>query len=349
MPNFDFILQSFGLNPAQYVPELFGSGLIHATYIIRKNNEPEFILQKVNHQVFKKPEDVAHNIRIIGNFLKANRPDYLFTNPVPDTEGNDYVMDDGHYFRLFPFIKGTHTLDTCDEPEQAYEAARQFGKFTSVLTDLRTDMLRYTIPGFHDLGYRYQQFNTALKEGSECRIADTKADASFLVERDSIVDRYKYIQNDPYFKKRVTHHDTKINNVLFSAENKGVCVIDLDTVMPGFFISDLGDMIRTYVSPANEEEQNLDKIQIRKDFFKAILHGYNDEMGKHLSEKERLSFIYAGKFMIYMQALRFYTDHLNNDSYYGAKYENHNLVRARNQMRLLSELEGCEKELVRLI
>ncbi len=349
MPNFEYILHSFGLDPLLYRPEQFGSGLIHATYIVKKNNEPAYILQKVNHQVFKKPEDIAHNIRIIGTFLSASHPEYTFTNPIADKQGNDYVMEDGQYYRLFGFIPGTHTLDICEKPDQAYEAAKQFGKFTAVLAELRTDMLRYTIPGFHDLGFRYEQFERALREGDEARIEVTKEVAGFLLERNNIVERYKYIQSDPYFKKRVTHHDTKINNVLFSADNKGVCVIDLDTVMPGYFISDLGDMIRTYVSPANEEEQDLDSICIRRDFFKAILQGYNDEMGKHLSEKERSSFVYSGKFMIYMQALRFYTDHLNNDIYYGARYENHNLFRARNQVRLLSELEKAEKELVRLI
>jgi thiamine kinase-like enzyme len=349
MPNFEYILQSFGLDPAENSPELFGSGLIHATYVIRHNGEPAYILQKVNHHVFKKPEDIAHNIRTIHSFLNAHHPEYLFTNFIADIDGNDYVMDEDNYYRLSGFVPGTHTLDTCEQPEQAYEAAKQFGKFTAVLADLRTDMLRYTIPGFHDLGFRYEQFIRALQNGNTDRISTTKDVSTFLLDRNNIVERYKYIQNDPYFKKRVTHHDTKINNVLFSADNKGVCVIDLDTVMPGYFISDLGDMIRTYVSPANEEEQDMDLICIRKDFFKAILHGYNDEMGKHLSEKERSSFVYSGKFMIYMQALRFYTDHLNDDGYYGARYENHNLVRARNQVRLLSELEKAEKELVRLI
>jgi Ser/Thr protein kinase RdoA (MazF antagonist) len=349
MANIDMIQRSFDLDPLIFKAQLFGSGLIHSTYMISCGDEPRYILQRVNHQVFRKPEDIAHNLRIIGSFLKANQPDYTFTSPIPDKEGKDYVMDDGDYYRLYAFVAGTHTVDLCEKPEQAFEAAFQFGKFTAVLADLRTDMLRYTIPGFHDLINRYNQFLEALQKGDASRIFQTKATARFLLDRNSIVDRYQHIQNDPYFKKRVTHHDTKISNVLFNENNQSVCVIDLDTVMPGYFISDLGDMIRTYVSPASEEESDLSKVTIRKDFVKAIFQGYNDQMGGKLSEKERSSFVYSGKFMIYMQALRFYTDHLNNDVYYGAKYENHNLVRALNQVKLLTELELVENDLNRLI
>lgn len=349
MANIEMIMRSFDLDPLKYTARLFGSGLIHSTYMVSLGDEPRYILQRVNHHVFRKPEDIAHNLKIIGSFLKANQPDYMFTSPIPDMEGKDYVMDDGDYYRLYAFVPGTHTVDLCEKPEQAYEAAFQFGRFTAVLADLRTDMLRYTIPGFHDLSNRYNQFLEALQKGDVTRISGTKEVARFLLDRNSIVDRYQHIQNDPYFKKRVIHHDTKISNVLFDGESKGVCVIDLDTVMPGYFISDLGDMMRTYVSPANEEEADLEKVVIRKDFVKAIFQGYNDQMGAKLSEKERSSFVYSGKFMIYMQALRFYTDHLNNDVYYGAKYENHNLVRANNQVRLLTELELVENELNRLI
>ena len=148
--------------------------------------------------------------------------------------------------------------------------------------------------------------------------------------------------HNPSFKLRVTHHDTKISNVLFNQEDKGLCVIDLDTVMPGYFISDVGDMIRTYLSPANEEEKDFSKIEIREEYFSAIWKGYMSEMNDELSTEEKNHFIYAGKFMIYMQAIRFLTDHLNNDIYYGAKYPGHNLVRAGNQAVLLQRL--LEKE-----
>jgi Ser/Thr protein kinase RdoA (MazF antagonist) len=349
MGEWSAVLEAFGIDTASHEVAAFGSGLIHSTNLVTCQGKPEYILQRVNHQVFRKPEDIAHNLRVIGNFLKQQAPQYHFTYPLTTTDGQDYAIRNGNYYRIFRFMKGTHSVDVCQEPEQAYEASRQFGKFTAVLEELRTDMLRYTIPGFHDLLLRYNQFLEAISKGDRNRLEQTRDLARFLTERKGIVDIYQHIQNDAYFKKRVTHHDTKISNVLFDENGKGVCVIDLDTVMPGYFFSDMGDMIRTYVSPANEEEQDLDKISIRKDFVKAIFQGYNEEMGDLLSEKERSSFIYSGKFMIYMQALRFYTDHLNNDIYYGAQYEGHNLQRARNQARLLEILESSERELVRLI
>jgi len=247
---------------------------------------------------------------------------------------------------MFTFIPGTHTMDTCQQPDHAYEAALEFGRFTATLNDLRTDMLRYTIPGFHDLSSRYHDFSRTLEQGDAKRLEESRDMAQWLSAHNGIALQYEKITGGNDFLKRVTHHDTKISNVLLDQNNKGVCVIDLDTVMPGYFISDVGDMIRTYVSPASEEETDIEKIHIRKDFLKAIYSGYMEHMGDLLTPAEKSEFLYAGKFMIYMQALRFYTDHLNNDRYYGAKYPGHNLARARNQVKLLEELFRTEKELL---
>lgn len=155
---------------------------------------------------------------------------------------------------------------------------------------------------------------------------------------------YEAILANPDFKLRVTHHDTKISNVLFDGHNKGLCVIDLDTVMPGYFISDVGDMMRTYLSPVSEEEQDFSLIEVRLPFYEAIVSGYLQEMQGELSAAECNAFFYAGQFMIYMQALRFITDYLNDDVYYGQRYPDHNLVRGRNQLVLLQKL--MEKEAV---
>ena len=153
---------------------------------------------------------------------------------------------------------------------------------------------------------------------------------------------YEALKASGNLKLRVTHHDTKINNVLFDDENKGICVIDLDTLMPGYFISDVGDMIRTYISPFGEDEKDLSKLEMREDYFTAIAEGYLSEMFDELNEAELQHFVFAGKFMIYMQALRFLSDYLNNDVYYGSKYEGHNFIRATNQVHLLKLL--IEKE-----
>ena len=152
------------------------------------------------------------------------------------------------------------------------------------------------------------------------------------------MDRYLALKRDPAFSLRVTHHDTKISNVLFDGRNRGLCVIDLDTVMPGYFISDVGDMIRTYVSAASEEVVDLSTVAVRREFYQAIREGYLGVMGDVLSATEGGRFFYAGLFMVYMQALRFLTDHLNGDVYYGARYEGHNFNRAANQVALLQKL-----------
>ena len=193
-------------------------------------------------------------------------------------------------------------------------------------------------PNFHNLSLRYQQFENALIKGSSKRVTAALPEIKMLENNKNIVDEFEKIKTDANFKIRITHHDTKISNVLFDENDKGLCVIDLDTVMPGYFISDVGDMMRTYLSPANEEEKDFRKIKVRFHYLVAIIKGYLSEMNDELTEKEKLYFTYAGKFMIYMQALRFLTDFLNDDIYYGAKYEKHNLVRAKNQLVLLAIL-----------
>lgn len=188
-----------------------------------------------------------------------------------------------------------------------------------------------------------------MENGNKNRIEQSKELIRFIKENKNIADTYESILINPAFRLRVTHHDTKISNVLFDEDDKGLCVIDLDTVMPGYFISDIGDMIRTYLSPVSEEEKDFSKIEIREDYFISIFKGYMSEMNTELTEEEKKHFIYAGKFMIYMQAIRFLTDHFNNDVYYGAKYENHNFVRAGNQGILLQRLMEKEEKLTGLI
>ena len=254
-----------------------------------------------------------------------------------------FVEKDG-YFRMFPFVKGSHSKDVVATAEQAYEAAAQFGKFTKLLRGVNVEELKTTIPHFHDLSLRYKQFLDALKNGNRERVLEAADLIHFLTINENIVFAYEEIKNNKDFKLRVTHHDTKISNILFDRNDKGLCVIDLDTVMSGYFISDVGDMMRTYLSAVSEEETDFSKIEVRADFFRAICQGYYDEMKDELSDTEGGYFYYAGTFMIYMQALRFLTDFLNNDVYYGEKYPKHNFNRAKNQVVLLQKLK--EKEVL---
>ena len=342
MPPTNTILPEYGLDPDQFHVKPYGTGLINHTWRIINSNE-EYILQRINNKVFEQPRDIAFNIHTTAQYFKQHHPDYLFTVPIPTLKNEELVYEpEEGYFRLFPFIKNSHTIDVVMNPQQAYEASRQFGMFTRLLADLPATNLKITIPDFHNLSLRYRQFEASLKEGNRSRIETSKPHIIFIQQNRYILEQYEKITVNPHFKLRVTHHDTKISNVLFDMNNKGICVIDLDTLMPGFFVSDVGDMIRTYLSPANEEEKDFEKIEVREEFFLAILEGYLGEMKEELSNDEIAHFVYAGKFMIYMQAIRFLTDYLNNDVYYGAKYTDHNLVRTCNQICLLKKL--TEKE-----
>ena len=329
------ILSQYFPDAASYHVALFGNGLIHKTYTVSKASSPAYILQEVNIGVFKTPLDIASNLDALSNFLHQNGKEVFYPTPLSTLKGDPYAIDSGSFYRLTPFVKGTHTLDACTSAEQAYEAALQFGKFTAAFKGMDVSILKPTIPKFHDLTFRWQQFTEAMHHGNKERIQLAAKAIEQIQDDFSIVSRYQSIVSSSHFLQRVTHHDTKISNVLLNEQGKGVCVIDLDTVMPGLLISDLGDMFRTYLSPGNEEETDLSQVFVRPDFHKAIAAGYLEHM-KDLLNKEELDAInYAGQFMIYMQALRFLTDFLNNDTYYGIKYPLNNYNRTINQLSLL--------------
>lgn len=335
------VLAAFGINNDLVTIRTITQGLINKTWRIESPHNA-YVLQKINHEVFKNPWDIAHNISAIAAHLKAHHPSYNFVYPIPAVDGEELIhLPGAGYFRLFPFVENSHTVDTVESEDQAYEAAAQFGRFTSLLSDFDDIRnIRQSIPSFHNLSLRYQQFLEAVKGVNKVRSNYSRDVVSYLKSKSSIVEEYEKIRKDAAFVLRVTHHDTKISNVLFNDNNKGLCVIDLDTVMPGYFFSDVGDMMRTYLSPVSEEEQDLSKIEVRETFYDAIRDGYLSEMGKILSEKEKKYFDFSGIFLVYMQALRFITDYLNNDIYYSTSYPDHNLMRAKNQVCLLEKMLG---------
>jgi Ser/Thr protein kinase RdoA (MazF antagonist) len=336
------VLSLYGISNEEAIVTSYGKGLINHTWKVSVGQQ-DYILQRINEDVFKNPRDIAYNIRLLSNYLQHNFPAYHFVAPITANKGKDVVEVSGSgTFRLFPFVPGSYTYEVVRTAGEAFEAALQFGRFTASLNGFDAGNLKTTIPHFHDLSLRYTQFQTALKKATVGRLKEASGLIKTVQNYSGIVNEYKRILDDSQFRRRVTHHDTKISNVLFNKENKGICVIDLDTVMPGYFISDVGDMMRTYLSPVSEEENDYTRIEIRDDFYEAIVKGYQLEMEGHLTAKEKDYFFYAGKFMIYMQGLRFLTDYLDNDVYYGAAYEGHNLVRAGNQFCLLERL--TEKE-----
>jgi len=343
------VLAAYGLDDSKCSITPFGNGLINHTWKII-SADGEFLLQKINQQVFRKPEDILDNCRMLSKYFKANYPDYLFIAPLQTTTGMNFVLSADQYFRLFPFVTGSYSRDEADRPGLAFEASKQFARFTRLLSGFDPRQLHITLPDFHNLTLRFKQFDAALINGNKKRISDSKESISFLKEQESIVRIFEEIKKNPSFSIRVIHHDSKINNVLFDRNNeRGLCIIDLDTIMPGYYISDVGDMLRTYISPAGEEESDFNKIEVREEYFNEIVAGYLGELESGLSKEELKYFIYAGKFAIYMQALRFLTDFISDDTYYSIQYESQNLIRAGNQIVLLKKFMEKEKRLNELL
>ena len=331
------ILRAYSLPDTSPVEPLT-SGLINRTWKVSDGGR-SYILQRINDHVFKKPCELAENIDRVGAYLALHNPGYLFAMPVKSVDLRPIVEQEDGYYRLFPFVEGSYTINVVSTPGQAFEAALQFGKFTHLLSGFEAKSLNITIPDFHNLSLRYKQFEHAISTGNPLRIKQSAHIIAEIKKRAHILATFERLQNSESVRKRVTHHDTKISNVLFDSKCKGLCVIDLDTVMPGYFISDMGDMLRTYLSPASEEEPDFSKIEIREEFFRAIVQGYLSSMGNELSAEEKDLILYAGFFLIYMQAIRFLSDYCINDVYYGARYDEHNLIRAGNQISLLTKLE----------
>jgi len=333
----DQALSAYGF-PADTTVTPHGTGLINRTWFVR-NGKNTFILQQLNHQVFTQPEQIDSNIQMVGTYLAEHYPGIIFPRPVMSVRGTTLVSIGDNYYRLYPFIENSVTVDIAHSPAQAFEAARQFGRFTHLLSDFPAQQLYETLPDFHDLSLRYHAFEGARKNGLPERIVNSIQLIDYLASQQKLVTRYRGILTNPEFKRRVTHHDTKISNVLFDKQGHGICVIDLDTVMPGYFISDVGDMFRTYLCPVTEEEKDLSKIDVRMEYFEAVVQGYMEEMADVLTPAEKDSFTYSGEFLLYMQALRFLTDYLMGDKYYGSRYEGHNYVRALNQATLLQRFQ----------
>ncbi|MCA6380447.1 MAG: aminoglycoside phosphotransferase family protein [Cytophagales bacterium] len=337
------ILQQFGSQFQNASLEPISGGLINQTWKVSAKGE-SFVLQRINDTIFKEPAKIATNVRLLADHLASIGSDYFLVSPIRTERGEELAYETGKgYFRLTPFVKNSKTIQVVETPEQAYEAALQFGKFSSTFSDFDAKQLHVTIPNFHDLAYRYKQFENALLTGNPQRISACYEEINQKRSYARLVDEYNRILRNPVFKLRVTHHDTKISNVLFDLNNKGVCVIDLDTVMPGYFFSDVGDMMRTYLSPTNEEETDFSKIEVRPMFYHAIVQGYSEGMKGALSIEEQNSFFLAGQILIYMQSLRFLTDYFNNDVYYGAQFEGQNLIRAQNQLSLYSAFVRARK------
>jgi thiamine kinase-like enzyme len=345
------ILNAYGFASANISLKQIGSGHINRTYLLFDHiRKAQFILQNINTDVFKDPFAIANNINAVANYLKNTAPNYVFPAPIATVNGDLMCCEHNAYWRLLPFISHTIALDSLTDPNQAYEAAKQFGMLSKLLKDFDASNLKPTIQGFHDLSWRYDQFTFALANAEEKFLSTAEPEIEMAIQHHDLVAYSQSLQRSEDFPTRVMHHDTKISNVLLDAkDNHGICVIDLDTLMPGKFVSDLGDMMRTYLCAYAENETDLTKVILRFPYFEATIKGYLSEMAEVLTAKEKEMILFSGKHIIYMQALRFLTDFLSGSTYYPISYASQNLDRAKNQFKLLSELFENEKVLEGII
>jgi Phosphotransferase enzyme family len=336
----DEIIRTFGLDPSRFVAQPISSGHIHKTY--KLTGSPSFVLQRVNKNVFVQPEVIAENLRQASSYLRRTHPDYRFLTAIENSRGKTLSYDDeGYPWRLFPFIENTVALDQVTTEKEAYSAASAFGTLTQYLDGIDILLFEPTIPQFHDLSYRYGQFEEAIENSIPERKKEAKEAVQICMEFGWLVKHYQSFIREGILTERITHNDTKINNVLLDASSRqAVCVIDLDTLMPGYFIYDIGDMIRTFVSPVSEEEKDVNKIGFRNEIYEALVEGYLFGLGDHLTLEERKLIPFSGQMMTYIMALRMLSDFLVGDKYYHTAYPQQNLVRARNQLRLLEILSA---------
>lgn len=322
-----------------------GDGHINDTYLATSNQK--FILQRINSDIFLSPEDVMNNILLVTEHIRkrlaANGEDCKrgTLHVIPTLDGKPYYKtEDGSYFRMYDFIENATSYSKCDSAETFYNSAKGFGRFFELLSDFDASLLSETIKNFHYTPWRYEALCEAIEADKCGRVALAKPEIEFALARKdmtSVVTDYIASGEIPL---RVTHNDTKLNNIMLDDEtNKPVCVIDLDTVMPGSILYDFGDSIRFGASSAEEDEHDLDKVYCDMNLFDAFTRGFLEETGKFLTPKEKELLPFSARLLTYECGIRFLTDYLNGDTYFKTHYEGQNLYRARTQLKLVADME----------
>jgi len=354
------IAAKFNLDGKLIRNESFGSGHINDTYCLtcrQDDRRIHYILQRINHQVFKNPPAMMENIRRVTNHIRRKLQEQqskLVSRQlvvISTKDGDDFFLDDrGNYWRVYNRIENAVTYDTIESPELAYEAARMFGRFAAMLTDLPGPTLHETIPDFHATPKRLTTFREVLRQDPRGRAKDVTDEIDFVLENDGICDVLLNHAGKGEIPVRITHNDTKINNVLLDEKtHKGVCVIDLDTVMPGLSLYDFGDMVRTATNPAEEDERDLSKVTMRMPIFEMLLKGFAEETHTFLTPTEKKNMVFAGKLITFEQMIRFLADHLAGDIYYKIHREGHNLDRCRTQMKMVRSIIAQEEAMNALV
>ncbi len=355
---FKELLTAYGLDAATARIQTLGSGHIHDTYLVDRSdsNNPPLVLQRMNQTVFTDIGLLMHNLELITAHIayknrKAGKdPAKSGLLLLEAEEGRSWIGNENSgYWRMFWFIEDQVTYDIAETGSIAYEGGKAIAHFQSMLTDLDSDSIGDTIPHFHDLGRRMQQFEEAVTGAAEQRLK--KAGELIGFTRDlfpSIIALYD-LSKQKNFARRLVHNDTKFNNILFSKEGRATCMIDLDTVMKGYSWFDFGDALRTCASSAPEDEGDPSRIGFRMDIFREFTKGFLSEAHSYLAESEIAELHRAPAAFTFMQGLRFLTDYLNGDVYYKTESEEDNYRRTVAQYTMMQRMREREREMAAII
>lgn len=341
------ILSHFSIKGDFLDYEKVETGHINDSYFI-KTNAPGcsgYFLQWINSYIFKDVKGLMNNISIVVQHLSAKlaeHPELAFKilEIIPTKSGEKYFLDaEVQYWRLYTFIDKSHVYDVVENTTIAYEGGKAFGIFMSLLADLPAAGLTETIPDFHNMEKRLATFYNSMKINSVDRIKEIPAEIDFIQQRAEKMLSIPELIRTGLLPVRITHNDTKFNNILFNSDDQAICIVDLDTVMPGSILFDFGDAIRTGANTASEDEKDLSKVDINLPIYEAYTRGFIASTRHTLTEAEIANLAFAARFMTFIIGLRFLTDFVDGDPYFRTSYPDHNLDRAKVQFRLLEAME----------
>ena len=334
----------------------YGSGHIHDTYSVRfekgGSRGAHIILQHINTKIFKNPVAVMENISRVTTHIRSRMngvedAERRVLQLVPTRDDRAWHVDEKErYWRAYRFIEGAKTFDEVKSERQAFEAAKAFGVFQRMVANMPSPKLAHSIPDFHNTLKRFMDFELAIEQNAAGRCDEAREEIEFAMSRRSIAE----LLDHAGLPERVTHNDTKLNNVMLDDRTgEGLCVIDLDTVMPGLVAHDFGDMVRTMTCPAAEDEQDLSLVEMHFPLFEAVLRGYLAGARDFLTAEERESLIAGAKVIVFEQGVRFLADFLAGDTYYKVSRPGQNLDRCRTQFKLLESIERQDEAMMRLL
>ncbi len=341
--------------------ELYGNGHINTTYLMvyktTTGEEKKAILQKMNTDIFKNPKELMENIIGVTSYLRekiierGGDPERETLHVRKTSSGDDYFIDSkGDYWRVYNFVEGATCYDKVETEEDFYQSALAFGNFQSLLAEYKAKTLHETIPQFHDTRKRFNDLKKSIEENASGRVAEVQEEIKFALEREKDADVFGTLLAENKIPLRVTHNDTKLNNIMIDDETRrGICVIDLDTVMPGLAMNDFGDAIRFGANTAMEDETDLSKVSLDLSLFEIYAKGFLEGCKGSLTQKEIELLPMGAKMMTYECGMRFLADHIDGDHYFKIHRKNHNLDRARCQFALVADMEKKWDEMKKII